>query len=137
MSWPSSPVCWVPRRVPIIGSVSSGRSPIDEAILTPPALPRPPAWTCAFTTQREPPMSSATRGAARSEYTTSPGGTGMPDARRRSLAWYSWMFTRVSSSPGSDLLGLGGQVLRHADRRRVDQATVERHRALALLGRLL
>ena len=33
--------------------------PADFASLTPPALPRPPAWTCAFTTQRLPPSAAA------------------------------------------------------------------------------
>ena len=34
-------------------------SSIDFTTLTPPALPRPPAWICAFTTQTGPPSSCA------------------------------------------------------------------------------
>ena len=72
------PVCSVTSREPIMRSTASVRSRDELTSFTPPALPRAPAWICAFTTQRFPPTSSATRAAAREEYTTSPGGTGTP-----------------------------------------------------------
>ena len=38
---------------------SFSTSSTDFTTLTPPALPRPPAWICAFTTQTGPPSSFA------------------------------------------------------------------------------
>src|SRR5437868_8572189 len=73
----------------------------------------------------------------------------MPWFFKSSFAWYSWMFLRVllrgpvcaasrtSASARPHLLDLGHQVLGHTDRRRIDQAAVERHRPFPLLGGLL
>ena len=57
------------------------------AILDEPGRKRMPATTV-------PPYRSAIATASSGVVATSPGGTGMPDARRISLAWYSWMFMR-------------------------------------------
>ena len=59
--------------------------------LTPPALPRPPMSTWAFTTTLPPSRSAMARASAGSEV-TSPAATGTPYWARRSLDWYSWSF---------------------------------------------
>src|SRR5205085_912463 len=64
--------------------------------LTPPALPRPPACTCAFTTTR-PPSRSAMQAASSAEAATSPGGVGTPYLASNCFAWYSWIFKFASS----------------------------------------
>ena len=51
---------------------------MDLASFTPPALPRPPAWTCAFTTQPSPPSFSAFVTASSTEVTGMPGEMGIP-----------------------------------------------------------
>ena len=63
--WPSGPVCARDERGARASGRRSRRSCAGELpSFTPPALPRPPAWIWAFTTQRWPPSSSATRAAA-------------------------------------------------------------------------
>ena len=62
------------------------------ASLTPPPLPRPPAWICAFTTTGKPrPFPAST--ASSTVYATLPFGTGTPYWARTPLPWYSWIFT--------------------------------------------
>src|SRR6185312_5090624 len=84
----------------------------SRASLTPPALPRPPACTCALITQTEPPSARAASTASAALAATRPCGTGMPYVRNNSFAWYScrFMLGRVSwvrsslfcqTSPGS------------------------------------
>ena len=51
---PSGPVWKVTSLVPSIPPAASAASAGDETILIPPALPRPPAWTCALTTAPPP-----------------------------------------------------------------------------------
>src|SRR2546423_15714918 len=63
------------------------------ASLTPPALPRPPEWTWAFTTTVVANL-RAIDSASSGVVATSPGGIGMPYLRKISFAWYSWIFTR-------------------------------------------
>src|SRR5882724_9646928 len=66
-----------------------------RASLTPPPLPRPPAWICAFTTTTPLPEAISSRAAATAsswELTSLPRGTATPYPRRSSLAWYSWIF---------------------------------------------
>src|SRR5580765_5545839 len=63
--------------------------------LTPPALPRPPAWICALTTHCSPPSALAASAAASGVAATFPAGTGMPYVANNSLAWYSWKFMRA------------------------------------------
>src|SRR5216684_1308861 len=65
------------------------------AIFTPPPLPRPPAWICAFTTQTGlPPAINSLAAAIASAglWTSFPRGTTTPNPRRISFAWYSWIF---------------------------------------------
>jgi len=55
---------------------------------TPPALPRPPACTWAFTITGTP-YSFAIASAAAGVVATCPSGIGTPNPRRISFAWYS------------------------------------------------
>jgi len=75
--------------MPRICEAFSRTSAIDLATLTPPPLPRPPAWICAFTTHTEPPSSSAARTASSTLNAGMPRGTGTPYSRRICLPWYS------------------------------------------------
>src|SRR3984893_5668700 len=63
----------------------------SSASFTPPALPRPPACTCALTTTL-PPSFAAIAFACAGVSATSPFGTGTPNSRRIALPWYSWIF---------------------------------------------
>ena len=74
----------MPRMSSARATASSGVS----ASLTPPALPRPPAWTWALTTTR-PPCSSAAAAASSAFSTTVPTVTGTPCLAKSSFAWYS------------------------------------------------
>src|SRR5262245_29851749 len=85
--------------------------------LMPPALPRPPAWTCAFTTT-VPPMSRAACSASAAVVTKRPGGTSIPYSRSSALAWYSWTF-------------IGGLQLRRGDERLHRFRTLVEERLLA------
>ena len=67
------------------------------ASFTPPALPRPPALTCALTTTT-PPISSAAAFASSAVSTTVPSVTGTPCLAKSSFAWYSIRSTRRSLS---------------------------------------
>src|SRR5512140_228554 len=64
----------------------------DFANFTPPPLPRPPAWICAFTTHTLPGMVCAALSASSTEKQGTPLGVGTPYLRSTSLAWYSWIF---------------------------------------------
>ena len=57
--WPSGPVWCVTSVMPIICRASCSASAGLLATLTPPPLPRPPAWICALTTTTPPPSFSA------------------------------------------------------------------------------
>ena len=67
----------------------------DLTTFTPPALPRPPAWICAFTTQTGPGNSFAAFTASSTVKAAMPFGTGTPKSRSTALAWYSWIFIRL------------------------------------------
>src|SRR6266567_4748997 len=84
----------MPRMLP----ASSRTSSIDLASLTPPPLPRPPAWICAFTTQTPSSSASAALTASSTEKAGMPRGVGMPKRRKISLPWYSWIFTKRSQT---------------------------------------
>ena len=88
--WTVWPLMSMPRMSVARATASSG----SAASLTPPALPRPPTFTCALTTDL-PPSRSATARAASGVSTTSPASTGTPCLAKRSLAWYSNRSTRV------------------------------------------
>ena len=95
---PFGPVWCVTSVEPSMRVASFFTSSIDFTTLTPPALPRPPAWICAFTTQTGPP-SSLRRLAPppRRVNAGMPCGTGTPNSRSTALAWYSWMFIEASA----------------------------------------
>src|SRR5580700_3153398 len=78
--------------MPIIFLARSAASAGDFASFTPPALPRPPAWICAFTTTIFVPNRSATARACSGVVTISPRGVGTPNRLKISFAWYSWIF---------------------------------------------
>src|SRR5207249_10592599 len=93
---PSGGVCGVLSFIPRICFATRSAAAASSATLMPPALPRPPAWTWAFTTTR-PPSPDATARASAGVVATSPAGTGTPSSRSRALAWYSWIFTGARS----------------------------------------
>src|SRR6218665_2897973 len=82
-----------PRMLRAAAAASSG----VVATLTPPALPRPPVFTCALTTTT-PPSFSAAALASSGVSATMPASTGTPYCSNRSLAWYSYRSTRVFQS---------------------------------------
>src|SRR3954447_6159021 len=78
----------IPRISPARSAASCGLC----ASLTPPALPRPPVFTCALTTTVPPdrgPSLSAPALASSAVVATSASSTGTPCAANRSRAWYS------------------------------------------------
>src|SRR4051794_4727355 len=93
---PAGPVWGVTRVMPRIFWAISTAAIAPLTTLTPPALPRPPAWIWALTTRVSLPVSVISALAARSaspgEKAGVPLGTGTPYFRRISLAWYSWIF---------------------------------------------
>src|SRR3990172_12375967 len=95
---PSGGVCGVLSIMPRIWRAAASADAGSSASFTPPALPRPPACTCAFTTTF-PPRRSAIARAWVGVSATSPPGTGTPNWRRIALAWYSWIFLARSRSP--------------------------------------
>src|SRR5581483_2258468 len=90
--WPCGPVWCVTRFMPSIFLDRSLTSSSDFATFTPPPLPRPPAWICAFTTQTLPPSFFAASTASSTEKQANPRGVGTPKPRRISFPWYSWIF---------------------------------------------
>src|SRR5919112_4474679 len=85
----------MPRMLRARSTASSGFS----ASLTPPALPRPPTFTCALTTTR-PPFCSAADAASSAFSTTVPTTVGTPCLAKSSFAWYS-----IRSTISTVLLG--------------------------------
>src|ERR1044071_5518115 len=90
---PSGPVWWVFSCIPKMEEASLRTSSRDFATLTPPPLPRPPAWICAFTTQTLPPSFFAASTAWSTLNAGKPRGVGTPYFLKISLPWYSWIFT--------------------------------------------
>src|SRR6185437_3986817 len=82
--------------MPSMRLASFSTSSMDFTTLTPPALPRPPAWICAFTTHTGPPSSCAPLTASSMENAGTPRGTGTPNSRSTALAWYSWIFMKAA-----------------------------------------
>src|SRR6478609_5667937 len=93
-------------------------SSIDFTTLTPPALPRPPAWICAFTTHTGPGSCCAACTASLAVNAGIPFGTGTPNSLSTALAWYSWMFMGPLSLAeiGRDLLASLDQAFHRGDR---------------------
>ena len=90
-SCPSGPVWWVTSFMPRICPASCARLLGVLASLTPPPLPRPPAWICALTTHR-PPSSSQSSPPRRRFPPPCPWGS-----RPRTGAGSPWPDTRGSS----------------------------------------
>ena len=80
---------------PRIAVAFSAASSASAASLTPPALPRPPVLTWAFTTTAVP-IPAAAAFASSGVSATSPGSTGTPCAAKSSFAWYSYRSTNSS-----------------------------------------
>jgi hypothetical protein len=91
---PSGPLWCVTRRLPSMPAAASTSSS-ERASFTPPALPRPPACTCALTTHSEPPSASAAAFASCALRATRPSGTGIPYSANNAFDWYSWRFKSV------------------------------------------
>src|SRR3954451_14123988 len=85
-----------------------------SASFTPPALPRPPVFTCALTTTGTA-ISRAIAAACSGVSATPPGSTGMPCEANRSRAWYSKRSTNRHRSP--PVTGLPHRPLPRAARR--------------------
>src|SRR5215467_12442078 len=88
--------------MPKICFTAASASARDFATLTPPPLPRPPAWICAFTTTTSVPACCWTFGIAAIASSTliagMPIGTGTPYFWNNCLPWYSWIFTSAGVS---------------------------------------
>src|SRR5215213_8775391 len=82
--------------MPTIFFATSPASAVVLATLTPPPLPRPPAWICALTTTTSAPLFFFTSStAALASATLIAGmdtGTGTPYFASSCLPWYSWIF---------------------------------------------
>src|SRR3970282_1464620 len=101
--------------MPRIFEERSLTSSSDLATLTPPPLPRPPAWIWAFTTQTLPPSFFAASSASSALKAGKPRGVGTPYFRKISLPWYSWIFMGVGWSAGSGLPALTAIKRRRGD----------------------
>ena len=88
-----SPLISIPRMFDACSNASSG----VFASLTPPALPRPPALTCALTTQK--PSFSAAARASSGVVTTMPRVVVTPCLANSSFAWYSIRSTSRTLAP--------------------------------------
>src|SRR5438874_4451759 len=108
---PSGGVCGVLSIMPRIRAAACSAAVRSSASLMPPALPRPPACTCALTTT-VPPSRCAISRACAGVAAISPLGTATPNSRSSALAWYSWIFTRDRSR---ELLLLGAELSQQPD----------------------
>src|SRR4051794_6425295 len=96
----STSTLWTTRSLIVMPRMSLARAAASSGSggsLTPPALPRPPALTCALTITR-PPMASAAARASSGVVATLPTGTGTPYEPNSSLAWCSNRSTQTASS---------------------------------------
>src|SRR5947207_9264210 len=82
-----------PRMPRAFSSASAG----SAASFTPPAFPRPPVSTCAFTTTG-PPSDDAAARASSGETASRPSETGIPTRRKSSLPWYSYRSTAADNN---------------------------------------
>src|SRR5262252_687792 len=119
-SLPAGPVWCVTRFIPRIFWAVSRAAAAPLTTLTPPPLPRPPAWICALTTTNSLSVSAISALAAASASSGlnagRPLGTGTPSFLRISFAWYSWIFTGGTSEllPGFDHLAYSrGRLVEH------------------------
>src|SRR3990170_7971279 len=81
--------------MPRIARAASRASSGVRASLIPPAFPRPPTWTCAFTATGAIPRAAAS--ASSGVAATLPGGIGMPARSRSAFAWYSCSFISLGA----------------------------------------
>src|SRR5579859_2036456 len=99
--------------IPMIWRAASAASSGVFASLMPPALPRPPTGTWAFTATG--PISRQAAAASSGVRATFPGGMAMPKEARTSLAWYSRSFMR------EPIVRIGGRAPLSAGFRPLDQ----------------
>ena len=121
--WTMSPLMLMPRIFSAAAPASAG----FLASFTPPAVPRPPAWTWAFTTT-VPPTRRAMDSASEGVDATSPSGMGMPAARNRARPWYSCRFTWSSYRGDSRRTRRSGNGWRRAARkvlRRLSESKID------------
>src|SRR5919109_1584198 len=103
--------------MPRIAPACASASPASLASLIPPALPRPPIWTWAFTTTGKPISSAACR-ASRGVRTRFPSGTGIPCFEKSCFPWYSRRST-TAARPDAYHVRPARQAISKANRRRV------------------
>src|SRR2546426_865390 len=128
---PSGGVCGVLSIMPRIWAAACSAAVGLSASLMPPALPRPPACTCALTTTLPPSRCAIVRACA-GVSATSPFGTATPNSRRSALAWYSWTFIRDRSQDQRHRLELAAdRIEREAERLEGERAE---QRGVALLA---
>src|SRR6478735_6615507 len=125
------PTVWPLMSIPRMASAAACASSGLFVTLTPPALPRPPVFTCALTTVTPPdfgPICSAAARACSGVVAMAPASTGTPCFSNMSRAWYSKRSTggvrprrRFESSsiaslrrPGAHVLTLGRALRRGA-----------------------
>src|SRR5215471_7836371 len=83
---PLGPVWCVTSVLPSSSFAKPGTAAFSFVIFTPPALPRPPAWICAFTTNTGLFSSAVQASASCGVLTSRPRGTGTPNCANNSLA---------------------------------------------------
>ena len=95
--------------MPKICFTAASASALVLATLTPPPLPRPPAWICALTTTTSVPACCWTFGiaaiASSAVIAGMPIGTGTPYFRNSCLPWYSWIFMGSSATVATGVAG--------------------------------
>ena len=79
---------WPRMSMPRIACAAARASAAERQSFTPPALPRPPVSTCAFTTTGGPSRAAACAASA-AVVATCPRATGMPWRSKHSFAWNS------------------------------------------------
>src|SRR5579871_117180 len=100
-------------RLPISSLANAPALAASLKSLTPPAFPRPPISTWAFTTTLPPSLAAISSTTSGSDV-TSPAGTGTPNLARRSFDWYSWSFKEAKAYRTTGRLRAVGQAQRHA-----------------------
>src|SRR2546427_5851491 len=134
---PSGGVCGVLSIMPRIWPAACSAAAGSSASLMPPALPRPPACTCALTTTLPPSRWAIVRACA-GVSATSPFGTATPNSRSSALAWYSWIFIREGSQDQGHRSELtADRIERKAERLRSEEHTSELQSQSNLVCRLL
>src|SRR5688572_25047567 len=103
------------------------------ATLMPPAFPRPPTWTCAFTTQGPDPIARAAATTSAGVVATRPSGMAIPARARTCFAWNSWSFTgEAEDSPSARCASRDAYVPLVERRRTRARASGRPHREVAV-----